>query len=153
MNYCYGNFFIIRVAKNMCKEIDTKTLIRCNSAIISAASSCETEYRYPPGCSDNACDYIAHWEYDIARKDVKFEISSKELGRWTGIGFSRDGQMANSDIYTGWVFEGKAYVTDRFAYGRQLPAIDPDDRQDIYEISGKAEDDIQVYLFMHSIYQ
>lgn len=52
--------------------------------------------------------------------------------------------MANSDIYTGWVYEGKAYVTDRFAYGRQLPAIDPADRQDIYEISGKIEDDVQV---------
>lgn len=83
----------------------------------------------------------------MARKDVHFEISSKELGRWTGIGFSRDGSMANSDIYTGWVYEGKAYVTDRFAYGRQLPAIDPADRQDIYEISGKAEDDIQVINF------
>ncbi|VDN00034.1 unnamed protein product, partial [Onchocerca ochengi] len=107
-------------------------------------SSCETEYRYPAGCNDAACDYIAKWEYNMVRKDVKFEISSKELGRWTGIGFSRNGQMENSDIYIGWVFEGKAYVTDRFAYGRQLPAIDPADRQDIYEIGGKAEDDIQV---------
>ncbi|VDK81473.1 unnamed protein product, partial [Litomosoides sigmodontis] len=118
---------------------------------LQTTSSCETEYRYPPGCSDNGCDYIANWEYNVARKDVKFEISSKELGRWTGIGFSRDGQMANSDIYTGWVFEGKAYVTDRFAYGRQLPAIDPDDRQDIYEISGRAEDDIQTISFRRKV--
>ncbi|MCP9263742.1 Teneurin-a [Dirofilaria immitis] len=118
---------------------------------LQATSSCDTEYRYPAGCSDTACDYIAKWEYNMARKDVKFEISSKELGRWTGIGFSRDGQMANSDIYIGWVFEGKAYVTDRFAYGRQLPAIDPADRQDIYEIGGKAEDDIQTITFRRKI--
>ncbi|KAL3995632.1 DOMON domain family protein [Acanthocheilonema viteae] len=118
---------------------------------LQTTSSCETEYRYPAGCSDAACDYIAKWEYSMARKDVKFEISSKELGRWTGIGFSRDGQMASSDIYTGWVFEGKAYVTDRFAYGRQLPAIDPADRQDIYEISGKAEDDIQTITFRRKV--
>ncbi|VDN83646.1 unnamed protein product, partial [Brugia pahangi] len=118
---------------------------------LQAVGSCETEYRYPAGCSGTACDYIAKWEYSMARKDVKFEISSKELGRWTGIGFSRDGQMANSDIYTGWVFEGKAYVTDRFAYGRQLPAIDPADRQDIYEISGKAEDDIQTISFRRKV--
>jgi hypothetical protein len=52
--------------------------------------------------------------------------------------------QSNSDIYTGWVYEGRAYVTDRFAYGRQLPAIDPADRQDIYEVGGKIEDDIQV---------
>uniref|UniRef100_A0A915PXC5 DOMON domain-containing protein n=1 Tax=Setaria digitata TaxID=48799 RepID=A0A915PXC5_9BILA len=118
---------------------------------LQATSSCETEYRYPAGCSGTACDYVAKWEYSMARKDVKFEISSKELGRWTGIGFSRDGQMASSDIYTGWVFEGKAYVTDRFAYGRQLPAIDPADRQDIYEISGKAEDDIQTITFRRKV--
>ncbi|CAG9532242.1 unnamed protein product [Cercopithifilaria johnstoni] len=118
---------------------------------LQATSSCETEYRYPAGCSDTACDYIAKWEYSMARKDVKFEISSKELGRWTGIGFSRDGQMANSDVYTGWVFDGKAYITDRFAYGRQLPAIDPADRQDIYEIGGKAEDDIQTITFRRKV--
>lgn len=52
--------------------------------------------------------------------------------------------MANSDVYTGWVYEGKAYVTDRFSYGRQLPAIDPQDRQDAYNVSGKIENDIQV---------
>lgn len=56
----------------------------------------------------------------------------------------RDGQMANSDVYTGWVYDGKAYVTDRFAYGRQLPAIDPADRQDIYDINGTMADDVQV---------
>lgn len=111
-----------------------------------ATTSCETEFRYPTGCEGIACDYIAKWEYSTARKDVHFEISAKELGRWTGIGFSRDGSMANSDVYTGWVYEGKAYITDRFAYGRQLPAIDPSDRQDIYDISGKIEDDIQVNL-------
>uniref|UniRef100_A0A1I7VHX5 DOMON domain-containing protein n=1 Tax=Loa loa TaxID=7209 RepID=A0A1I7VHX5_LOALO len=118
---------------------------------LQATSSCETEYRYPAGCSGTTCDYIAKWEYSAARKDVKFEITSKELGRWTGIGFSRDGQMANSDMYTGWVFDGKAYVTDRFAYGRQLPAIDPADRQDIYEITGKAEDDIQTITFRRKV--
>uniref|UniRef100_A0A0N5D296 DOMON domain-containing protein n=1 Tax=Thelazia callipaeda TaxID=103827 RepID=A0A0N5D296_THECL len=118
---------------------------------LQPTSSCEMEYRYPTGCEGPTCDYVAKWEYNIARKDVKFEISSKELGRWTGIGFSRDGQMANSDIYIGWVFEGKAYVTDRFAYGRQLPAIDPADRQDIYEISGKEEDDVQTITFRRKV--
>uniref|UniRef100_A0A0R3S1G0 DOMON domain-containing protein n=1 Tax=Elaeophora elaphi TaxID=1147741 RepID=A0A0R3S1G0_9BILA len=140
--YCYAFY---------AKQLNLKSLSRSNSNIILATSSCETEYRYPAGCSNTACDYIAKWEYSMARKDVKFEISSKELGRWTGIGFSRDGQMASSDIYTGWVFEGKAYVTDRFAYGRQLPAVDPADRQDIYEISGKAEDDIQTITFRRKV--
>uniref|UniRef100_A0A915A5V3 DOMON domain-containing protein n=1 Tax=Parascaris univalens TaxID=6257 RepID=A0A915A5V3_PARUN len=118
---------------------------------IQPTSSCESEFRYPTGCEGTACDYVAKWEYSVSRKDVRFEISAKEVGRWTGIGFSRDGNMANSDIYTGWVYEGKAYVTDRFAYGRQLPAIDPADRQDIYEISGKIEDDIQTISFRRKV--
>ena len=52
--------------------------------------------------------------------------------------------QTNSDIYTGWFYDGKAYITDRFAYGRQLPAIDPEDRQDIYDMTGKIVDDVQV---------
>ncbi|KHJ91378.1 DOMON domain protein [Oesophagostomum dentatum] len=63
-----------------------------------------------------------------------------------------DGQMTNSDIYTGWVYEGKAFVTDRFAYGRQLPAIDPADRQDIYDIGGKIEDEVQTLWFRRAVH-
>ncbi|CAJ0932371.1 unnamed protein product, partial [Mesorhabditis belari] len=113
--------------------------------------TCETEYRYPPSCVESACDYIARWNYDAQRQDVKFEISSKDLGRWTGIGFSRDGKMANADIYTGWVYEGKAYVTDRYAYGRQLPAIDPADRSDIYEVEGKLFEEMQTISFRRKV--
>ncbi|VDK18293.1 unnamed protein product [Anisakis simplex] len=132
---------------------EKKVCIRSCTApqTIQPTSSCETEFRYPTGCEGAACDYIAKWEYSMSRKDVRFEITAKEVGRWTGIGFSRDGNMANSDIYTGWVYEGKAYVTDRFAYGRQLPAIDPADRQDIYEIGGKIVDDTQTITFRRKV--
>uniref|UniRef100_A0A0N5AE40 TIL domain-containing protein n=1 Tax=Syphacia muris TaxID=451379 RepID=A0A0N5AE40_9BILA len=132
---------------------ETEVCIRsCTSPqTLQPTTSCETEFRYPTGCEGSACDYVAKWEYSTSNKDVRFEISAKELGRWTGIGFSRDGNMANSDIYTGWVYEGKAYITDRFAYGRQLPAIDPADRQNIYNISGKIEDDIQTISFQRKI--
>lgn len=108
--------------------------------------SCQTEYRFPDGCEDAQCIYIVKWHFNPEAKDIYFDISSKGIGRWTGIGLSKDGAMANSDIYTGWVYDGKGYVTDRFAYGTQLPAIDTADRQDIYNISGKVDDDIQVKL-------
>ena len=35
-------------------------------------------------------------------------------------------------------------LLDRFAFGRQQPAIDTADRQDIYDIAGRVEDGIQV---------
>lgn len=109
-----------------------------------AAPTCVNEYRYPEKCKGSDCEYIAKWMYNAKNKDVGFEISSKGIGRWTGIGFSRDGAMTQSDVYTGWVYNAKAFVTDRFAFGQQLPAVDPADRQDIYNISGKMEDDMQV---------
>ncbi|WKX94172.1 hypothetical protein Q1695_011439 [Nippostrongylus brasiliensis] len=114
-------------------------------------SACESSFRHPAGCSGDDCEYQASWSYDSEKKDVRFEISSKNIGRWTGIGFSKDGQMTNSDIYTGWVYEGKAFVTDRFAYGRQLPAIDPADRQDVYDIGGKIVDEIQTLWFRRPV--
>ncbi len=52
--------------------------------------------------------------------------------------------QSNSDMITGWVYNGKAYVTDRWAYGRQLPTIDPSGRQDIYDVKGTVVDDMQV---------
>ncbi|CAB3403868.1 unnamed protein product [Caenorhabditis bovis] len=116
-----------------------------------APASCINEYRFPEGCTGNDCDYIAKWNYDSTTKDVRFEITSKTNGRWTGIGFSKDGQMTNADVYTGWVYDEKAYITDRFAYGRQLPAIDPADRQDIYDIGGKSEDDSQTIWFRRKL--
>uniref|UniRef100_A0A1I7WDZ6 EGF-like domain-containing protein n=1 Tax=Heterorhabditis bacteriophora TaxID=37862 RepID=A0A1I7WDZ6_HETBA len=51
--------------------------------------TCEHSYQYPFGCQDDQCEYTASWEYDSAKKDVYFEITSKNIGRWTGIGFSR----------------------------------------------------------------
>jgi hypothetical protein len=52
--------------------------------------------------------------------------------------------MAGSDIVTGWVYDQKAYLTDRFAHAQQQPAIDPLDRQDIFDVGGSLIDEIQV---------
>ncbi|GMR36855.1 hypothetical protein PMAYCL1PPCAC_07050, partial [Pristionchus mayeri] len=115
------------------------------------SSSCVNEFRHPVGCIDSTCEYTARWEYNSTGENVRFEISARDLGRWTGIGFSKNGEMSNADIYTGWVYEGKAYVTDRFAYGRQLPAIDPADRSDIADVGGRIEDDVQTIWFTRPV--
>ena len=56
---------------------------------------CQTEFRFPTGCVDDACDYIARWVYYESKESVHFEITSRGLGRWTGIGLSRDGNMVS----------------------------------------------------------
>uniref|UniRef100_A0A1I7UX56 EGF-like domain-containing protein n=1 Tax=Caenorhabditis tropicalis TaxID=1561998 RepID=A0A1I7UX56_9PELO len=110
---------------------------------------CTNEYRFPEGCADSDCDYLAKW--NASSDAVTFEITAKTPGRWTGIGFSRDGQMTNADMYTGWFYDGKPYIVDRFAYGRQLPAIDPADRQDIFDLGGKIVDDMQTIRFTRKL--
>ncbi|KAF7629848.1 hypothetical protein Mgra_00009126 [Meloidogyne graminicola] len=82
---------------------------------------------------------------------VIFNISSRGIGRWTGIGFSKDGKMTGSDIITGWFYDQKPYLTDRFAFAQQQPAIDPADRQDIFDIGGALNDDIQTISFRRKV--
>lgn len=154
----YGNVSIhLSTPLSSDKPVCIRSCTGGKKATTSSASSapasytCTNEYRFPEGCADKDCDYVAKWNVDSAKKDVRFEITAKTPGRWTGIGFSRDGQMTNADMYTGWFFDGKAYIVDRFAYGRQLPAIDPADRQDIYDMGGKVEDDLQTIWFRRKL--
>lgn len=77
-------------------------------------TSCDQEYRWPEGCRDTDCEYRARWAWDGAGQDtVQFNISAKGIGRWTGIGFSRDGRMAGADIVTGWVYDQKVVRIER----------------------------------------
>ena len=98
---------------------------------------------------------LGHRDLMIIEQCVHIHIQGLDTWAWAGGGgvnphgepskyANRKLFQTNSDIYTGWVYDGRAYVTDRFAYGRQSPAIDPPDRQDIYQIGGRVEDDIQV---------
>ncbi|CAD5212959.1 unnamed protein product [Bursaphelenchus okinawaensis] len=138
-------------AKKVCVRSCVGQTVEETPATHQPTYTCQNEYRHPADCFGEECDYIAKWNYVPADKSVHFEVSAKGIGRWTGIGFSRDGQMTNSDIVTGWVHNKKAYVLDRFAYGRQSPAIDPADRQDLYNISGSAVDDVQTISFQRKL--
>ncbi|VDP35219.1 unnamed protein product, partial [Soboliphyme baturini] len=107
--------------------------------------NCQQEYRFPAGCIPPSCEYLAVWSFDPSSNEVTFHITSKEVGRWTGIGFSETGSMTNSDMIMGWVHENKTYVTDRFAYGKEMPVIDK--QKDVYNIQGRIEDGMQTLVF------
>uniref|UniRef100_A0A914HQD3 DOMON domain-containing protein n=1 Tax=Globodera rostochiensis TaxID=31243 RepID=A0A914HQD3_GLORO len=117
----------------------------------ASANSCEREFQWPEGCEGSQCEYRAQWAWHRESDDVQFNISARGIGRWTGIGFSRDGRMSGSDIVTGWVYNQKALLIDRFAHNQQLPAIDPADRQDIFDIGGSVEDDVQTISFRRKV--
>ena len=75
--------------------------------------SCENEVRFPSNCTDVDCDYRARWAYDNRARAVMFEIASRNVGKWTGIGWSRDGEMTNSDLIVGWVSGGETICVPR----------------------------------------
>ncbi|CDW51896.1 DOMON domain containing protein [Trichuris trichiura] len=125
---------------------------------------CPREFKYPADCTKDDCEYQAVWDYDIESDKVTFTVSSRTDGkRWTGIGFSRTGSMAiellfqevhlplqlNSDIVIGWVHNGQAVITDRFAYGKHQPAIDK--FQDIFDVSGRFENGVQTITFSRNV--
>ena len=60
-----------------------------------SANNCNNEFRFPPGCDDADCDYIATWVRNSADQ-VEFEIKNKvDDGQWTAIGFSEDQFMVS----------------------------------------------------------
>lgn len=61
-------------------------------------TTCQKEFKFPTGCQLPACDYYATWNYNPEKEVVNFQISSKELGRWTGIGFSTTGNMVSNKV-------------------------------------------------------
>lgn len=67
--------------------------------LISHASSEPCRFSFPAGCQDNDCQYQASWQLNTTSQQVNFLISSRLTEqRWSGIGFSTDTRMPNSDL-------------------------------------------------------
>lgn len=75
--------------------------------------------------------YSARWGYYGSNEDkIFFELSTTDGSeRYVAVGFSNDKFMANSDIITGFVHDGKAKVQDRYATGHIMPVEDDDGSQ------------------------
>lgn len=74
---------------------------------------CRGEWKHPPDCGSppNAaagsvsCDYRAAWEYRDEDDQIVFTISTKNRNKWTGIGFSENQHMPETDAILGLVEE------------------------------------------------
>ena len=52
------------------------------------------------------CQYVARWEYNENTDRMNFTISSRNpdnINKWTGIGFSDNANMRQTDAIIGWV--------------------------------------------------
>ncbi|XP_078677954.1 DBH-like monooxygenase protein 1 [Branchiostoma floridae x Branchiostoma belcheri] len=75
--------------------------------------------------------YILLWKFDS--DTITFEAHVQTTG-FIGLGFSPNGGMTGSDVIIGWVKDGQAYLTDRYAEGYFLPRLDAS--QDVELLSG-----------------
>ncbi|XP_071958200.1 DBH-like monooxygenase protein 1 homolog [Antedon mediterranea] len=77
------------------------------------------------------------WRVD--GEDILFEMSAVTRG-YVAVGFSPNGGMPGSDIVVGWVNNGKAFVSDRYANDFKKPEADSSQDYELlygYEKNGK----------------
>ncbi|CAH1233409.1 MOXD1 [Branchiostoma lanceolatum] len=71
------------------------------------------------------------WKFDDEK--IEFEAQVQTTG-WVGLGLSPNGGMPGSDIAIGWVKDGTAHLTDRYAEEKAQPPVD--ESQDWELVSG-----------------
>ncbi|XP_076307349.1 uncharacterized protein LOC143223350 [Tachypleus tridentatus] len=108
---------------------------------------CAGEWKYPRQCEGSSCEYVARWYFHEKSDEMYFRISSTHPDKWTGIGFSKDMRMANSDAVIGWVSSnGKVSVFDSWLTGYSHPEYDL--KQSVYNITGELLDGTMTIQFI-----
>ncbi|XP_078598387.1 DBH-like monooxygenase protein 1 [Branchiostoma floridae x Branchiostoma japonicum] len=79
---------------------------------------------------DENGDFLLSWTSDDAHAQIELEARVRTRG-WVGLGLSPNGGMPGSDIVIGWVKDGQAYLTDRYADEKALP---PEDESQDWEL-------------------
>ncbi|XP_052090398.1 uncharacterized protein LOC127727039 [Mytilus californianus] len=87
-------------------------------------------------CNSDQCNYHARWEYDASQDEIKFTLSAMVTeSQWLAIGFSDDKTMPATDVYMGWIDNGQAVVSDRWATVRFTPTVDS--TQNVKDVQGR----------------
>lgn len=111
---------------------------------------CSGNYSYPQDCVTD-CVYRLEWCLDNINQEVNFQITSNDLNRWMGVGFSQvDEGPQNSDLVLAWIDESKRFmmndvwVDDNFV-------IHSDSNQSIYNISAISKNNSITYQFTRKL--
>lgn len=111
-------------------------------------NDCVGHWRYPRDCSPEKlnCEYYASWATVGKGDEVHFKIQTTNVNTWTGIGFSNDDKMSQTDAVIGWVDKnGKPFLMDTWINGYSPPKLD--DKQDIYNASGRIHNGATILEF------
>ncbi|KAF2359756.1 DOMON domain [Trinorchestia longiramus] len=116
---------------------------------LSTVNWCGGEFGYPAGCSvkDQSCQYHVRWEYLDDESDlVHYKVSSTFVNKWTGIGFSDNTRMSQTDVVVGFVDRrGEGTIFDGWLVG--YSGVIMDRQQSIDDKSATQEDGILTLEF------
>lgn len=114
-------------------------------------NDCRGFWKHPRNCSPEKhnCEYYARWETIGRGDEMRFHIETSHTNTWTGIGFSNDNKMPQTDAVIGWVDKnGRPFLMDAWMSGYQNPIIDsPTDKQNIYNTTGRLENGVTTLEF------
>lgn len=102
------------------------------------ASICGGQWKQPKNCDPKKsnCEYYVQWNYARKTDEIRFSIQTTHTDTWTGIGFSKDQSMSQTDAIIGWVDKtGRPFMMDTWINGYNQPLLDAS--QSIYNISGR----------------
>ncbi|XP_067135324.1 uncharacterized protein [Centruroides vittatus] len=130
-------------------EPETKSEPEPNNELKSNqfVSSCLGEWKSPGNCEAHNCEYKANWFYIDESDEIIFTVSSKSYNKWTGIGFSKNKAMTETDAILGWIEEtGRSFIMDTWLDSYSTPTIDPN--QNIYNATGQRVNGTTVLQFV-----
>ncbi|XP_076346405.1 uncharacterized protein LOC143244864 isoform X2 [Tachypleus tridentatus] len=128
----------------------TMNFFDANSKPIGKAVLSTGEWKYPQNCKVHSCLYHVKWKLRKNSDEIEFIIYSSNINKWTGIGFSNNTKMTNSDAIIGWVNDiGQVTVIDTWLTDYEHPQYDV--KQDIHKFSGEIKDGIFKLQFNRKI--
>lgn len=111
-------------------------------------NDCEGNWKHPRTCQPEKfnCEYYASWQTIGRGDEFRFRIQTTNTKTWSGIGFSNDEKMSQTDAIIGWVDQnGRPFLMDTWITGYSPPKLD--DQQNIYNISGRIQNGATILEF------
>ncbi|UXI19334.1 katanin p80 WD40 repeat-containing subunit B1-like [Sarcoptes scabiei] len=109
-------------------------------------NDCMGEWQHPSNCTMFDCDYKATWEYRDENDEIIFSISTRNRNKWTGIGFSENQAMPETDAILGLVEEsGRFFLMDSYLRAYEAPPLDQ--QQNLYNMSAWRENGLTTLRF------
>ncbi|XP_075986208.1 DOMON-like domain-containing protein nahoda isoform X1 [Anticarsia gemmatalis] len=133
-----------------------ETKVSISGGIHPLPDKCGGQWRLPADCDPTGktnitCQYVASWEYlglKRGKDSVRFTITTTQSKYWTGIGFSDNKKMSQSDAVIGWVDTrtNRPFIMDTWVSGYSAPRVDQ--RQDLSKEAGSLIDGVTTLSFV-----